>query len=210
MSWSYIPGSLVTREWVDETLSDQDGTNIFLESRRRWLNEQNARDDEWAQSSYETDELFLQAITALRRAVQVASTVPVLVDFPVSNPEVPMTPDQARALPFMQRLTLYCGLILSTATELRSIARIAPATDVGDSSKDQESSESSPQMEYLTSKDPEPLAGSIVIDNAGDAWQRDYEGWNCAMMDNSGYRNWRWDQLIDNYSRLRLVYTPND
>src|SRR5690606_10262386 len=130
--------------------------------------ELNAQDGASVPSSYETDELFLQAITALQRAMQAAWRVTAREALQTLNPDHPTTQDREVVSPFMQRLTLYYGLIVVIAMELHSIAPIPPATDASGSSKAQASSVSSPQWERLTSSHPEPLLGSIVIDDAGD------------------------------------------
>ena len=42
----------------------------------------------------------------------------------------------------------------------------------------------------LTADDPEPAAGSVVLDKFGTAWQRFAEGWCCA--DGRAGQTWAW------------------
>lgn len=167
--------------------------------------ELNAQDGASVPSSYETDELFLQAITALQRAMQAAWKVTAREALQTLNPDHPTTQDREVVSPFMQRLTLYYGLIAVIAMELQSIAPIPPATDASGSSKARASSVSSPQWERLTSSDPEPLLGSIVVDDAGDVWQRKFYGWSCTESIDGTYKDWTWDKLANQY-RVYLIH----
>lgn len=56
--------------------------------------------------------------------------------------------------------------------------------------------------------DPEPPAGSVVIDSDGDAWQRKYRGWLLAATRNDEDDYLTWSALSDCYAPIKIVYTP--
>lgn len=193
------------------SMNDQTGMNTSYESPAWSRIEPNVPVVGSELSSYEIDELFLQATTALQKAVQAAYKVRAREDILKYLGVLPMTPDPEAVSPFTQRLMLYYGLIATIAGELRSIAPMPPAMDAGDSSKVQESPRSSTRAEPFARIDTytEPPYGSIVLDHSGDAWQRRHDGWSCAVSDSS-FRMWDWDKLRDRYSDLRLIRWGND
>lgn len=197
-------------EWCNPT--DQDGTNISLESPNLSAAEPNAPADEWEPSLSEIDGLFLQAIMALRQATQAASKALVREGIRGLNPDRPTTPDQGVASPFMLRLMLYSGLIVTIVEELRSTVPTPPVMDVPGSFKVQESPSSSPrkvepfsasEVHELPITYDEPPIGSLVADQYGDFWHRRDDGWHCAI-DGDDYSEWNWARLTKEY-KVRVI-----
>lgn len=52
----------------------------------------------------------------------------------------------------------------------------------------------------------EPVVGSIVRDDDGDAWQRKGAGWLCALPDQGRHT---WAKLVNDHGPVRVVYTPD-
>jgi len=110
-------------------MSDPTGMPTFSESPKQYLFEENARAAKWAHFSQETEDWLGQAITALRKASQAASQVPVPVLIPGSPPDLVTTLERDRALRFMQRLTLCLTLIEMSVEDLRSTSQMSPVED---------------------------------------------------------------------------------
>lgn len=184
---------------------DQNGTDISLASQRPSPSVLNAPGDESGLSLSEIDELFLRVITELRRGVQAASQELAREEVRQLFPDLVTTRGQEAVSQFMLRLTLYYGLIGTTAEELRSISLMPPATDVSGSSVEQASPAPSPQTGKSSYIDPddEPPIYSIVADHAGDIWHHRYGGWYCAL-GGDDYSAWDWDRLTDTYA-VRLI-----
>lgn len=195
---------------------DPTGINTSSESPSPFLNGPSAPGEESALSSWQVEELLLQATTALQRVALAASKVHarevLLAEF---SPALHMTPAPAPVSPFMQRLMLYCGLLGQTVMELSSIAQMNPVTAATGSLKEQASPESSPPRKTPLSPsdlydlpqldwDEEPPVGSVVLDDTKDVWQRDCDGWTCAVGDGGGFHAWTWKRLRGLYT-LRLL-----
>lgn len=56
----------------------------------------------------------------------------------------------------------------------------------------------------------EPKAGSIVLDNEGDAWQRNASrGWVCVVRDDaSDFTQHSWEDLIQEFGPITWLYSP--
>jgi hypothetical protein len=218
LSWTgYIPGDLVRELWEKEPMNDQTGMNTFSESQNPCRDVVNVPADKSALSSYEIEESLRLATMELQKATEAAWKVRVREDSRMLIRGAVTTPDREAVSPFMQRLMLYCGLLALNVQELRSIVPTGPATAVTGSSKEQESSSSSPQIQSFFSRSSnfmkcqeeiykgEPPIGSIVLDDSDDAWQRNYNGWTCAYVSDSDYKDWSWEKLSNRYA-LRLIY----
>jgi hypothetical protein len=57
----------------------------------------------------------------------------------------------------------------------------------------------------------EPAIGSVILDEDGDAWQRDADGWSLALRtrDSEKY-DWSWDMLVEDYGVSKVIYEPED
>lgn len=195
-------------------MNDRNGMSTTSELHSQYPDEANAPADRLALSLSKADELLEQATMALRRAVEAASTAHAHEVIRAWSPVAHTTPEKVLVSPFTARLTLYSGLLGTLLQELSSIAPIGPAKDATNSSKPQESQSSSPQMgepfspssdfQTLRYYDDEPSMGSVVLDSDGDAWQRQSNGWNCAV-DSTINSGWSWLQLTRDYT-LRLIY----
>lgn len=56
--------------------------------------------------------------------------------------------------------------------------------------------------------EPEPPAGSVVIDSEGDAWQRGVNGWFVSQGLYGGMSSLTWLELARLNGPLKVVYTP--
>lgn len=194
---------------------DPIGTNTSSESPEPYHSVANASGERSALSSYEIESSLRLATTALRAVTEAAWKVRAHEDSQALSRAARTTQAPEAVSPFMQKLMLYCGLLALSVEELRSIVPIPRATAVTSSSKEQESSSSSPQMREPFSRsstfriigayEDEPPMGSVVLDSDGDAWQRQGIGWNCAMASDV-HSGWPWQKLTSNYT-LRLIYS---
>jgi hypothetical protein len=55
----------------------------------------------------------------------------------------------------------------------------------------------------------EPPVGSVVLDDDGDAWQNDQDGWSLALrLPDSDAFDWSWTRLNEEYGPVKVVYRP--
>jgi hypothetical protein len=191
------------------------GMNTSSESPEPSRLEANVPGDESELSSYEIEGLLTLAIMALRQVTEAVYKAHAREAFRPWNLEAAMTREPEPASLFTQRLTHFYGLLGTQLEELRSIAPTGPVTAATDSSREQESPASSrlarapfcrtDKMEELDRSADEPPCGTVLMDDSSDVWQRQYEGWCCAIQ-GATYQNWDWAKLTACYPRLRVLY----